>query len=105
MAPDVREKSGVWYGLNRWPEEQITGGKHPTYGDLSTEADTTYEDVPDATYCCAQEPKGMPASSAGSLERDASVGQCTTSPLTTSSTGSRCGMSSARTVSMASASV
>jgi SAP domain-containing new25 len=34
MAPDVREKSGVWYRLNRWREEQITNGKHPTYGDL-----------------------------------------------------------------------
>ena len=34
MAPDVREKSGVWYLLNRWREEQIAGGKHPTYGDL-----------------------------------------------------------------------
>jgi SAP domain-containing new25 len=34
MAPQVREKSGVWYRLNRWREEQITGGEHPTYGDL-----------------------------------------------------------------------
>src|SRR5262245_34015846 len=34
MAPDVREKSGVWYRLNRWREEQITSGDHPTYGDL-----------------------------------------------------------------------
>ena len=34
MAPEVREKSGVWYRLNRWREEQITSGKHPTYGDL-----------------------------------------------------------------------
>ena len=34
MAPDVREKSGVWYRLNRWREEQITSGKHPTYRDL-----------------------------------------------------------------------
>ena len=34
MAPDVPEKSGVWYRLNRWREEQITSGKHPTYGDL-----------------------------------------------------------------------
>ena len=34
MAPDVREKSGVWYRLNRWREEQITAGKHPTYGNL-----------------------------------------------------------------------
>ena len=29
MAPDVREKSGVWYRLNRWREEQITSGEHP----------------------------------------------------------------------------
>src|SRR3954466_2777971 len=34
MAPDVGEKSGVWYRLNRWREEQITSGKHPTYGVL-----------------------------------------------------------------------
>jgi len=34
MAPGVREKSGVWYRLNRWREEQITSRKHPTYGDL-----------------------------------------------------------------------
>jgi hypothetical protein len=33
-APEVREKSGVWYRLNRWREEQITNGKCPTYGDL-----------------------------------------------------------------------
>jgi SAP domain-containing new25 len=34
MAPEVREKSGVWYRLNRWREEQITNGNRPTYGDL-----------------------------------------------------------------------
>jgi hypothetical protein len=34
MAPEVREKSGVWYRLNRWREEQITSGKSPTYRDL-----------------------------------------------------------------------
>src|SRR5262245_23982547 len=34
MAPDVREKSGVWYRLNRWREERMMGGEHPTYGDL-----------------------------------------------------------------------
>jgi len=34
MAPDVREKSGVWYRLNRWREAQITAGKHLTYGGL-----------------------------------------------------------------------
>ncbi len=34
MAPQVREKSGVWYRLNRWREQQATSGKRPTYGDL-----------------------------------------------------------------------
>jgi hypothetical protein len=34
VAPKVRAKSGVWYRLNRWREEQITGGRRPTYGDL-----------------------------------------------------------------------
>jgi len=34
LAPEVREKSGVWYRLNRWREEQITSGKRPAYGDL-----------------------------------------------------------------------
>ena len=34
IAPDVRKKSGVWYRLNRWREEQITKGARPTYGDL-----------------------------------------------------------------------
>jgi hypothetical protein len=34
LAPDVRKKSGVWYRLNRWREEQITKGAKPTYGDL-----------------------------------------------------------------------
>ena len=37
LAPELREKSGVWYRLNRWREEQITIGKHPTYGDLVRE--------------------------------------------------------------------
>ena len=34
VASEVGEKSGVWYRLNRWREEQITNGNHPTYGDL-----------------------------------------------------------------------
>lgn len=34
VAPEIREKSGVWYRLNRWREEQITNGNNPTYGDL-----------------------------------------------------------------------
>lgn len=33
-APEAREKSGVWYRLNRWREQEMTKGKHPTYGDL-----------------------------------------------------------------------
>lgn len=34
VAPKIREKSGVWYRLNRWREQEIMEGKHPTYGDL-----------------------------------------------------------------------
>ena len=34
MAPDVREKSGVWYRLNRWREVQVASGQRPTYGAL-----------------------------------------------------------------------
>ena len=34
LAADVKEKSGVWYRLNRWREEQVTRGARPTYGDL-----------------------------------------------------------------------
>src|SRR5205809_7925698 len=34
MAPDDREKSGVWYRLNRWRDEELTSGKHPADGDL-----------------------------------------------------------------------
>jgi SAP domain-containing new25 len=34
MAPQIREQSGVWYRLNRWRENEIMSGKHPTYGNL-----------------------------------------------------------------------
>jgi hypothetical protein len=34
LAPGVRKKSGVWYRLNRWREEQIARGACPTYADL-----------------------------------------------------------------------
>jgi hypothetical protein len=34
MVPELKNKSGVWYRLNRWREEQITKGKKITYGDL-----------------------------------------------------------------------
>jgi hypothetical protein len=33
-APEIREKSGVWYRLNRWREQETMKGMHPTYGDL-----------------------------------------------------------------------
>lgn len=31
---DFKIKSGVWYRINRWRDEQITTGKKITYGDL-----------------------------------------------------------------------
>jgi hypothetical protein len=34
LAPGLKIKSGVWYRLNRWRDEQITKGKRITYGDL-----------------------------------------------------------------------
>jgi hypothetical protein len=34
LYADLKIKSGVWYRLNRWRDEQITGGKKITYGDL-----------------------------------------------------------------------
>lgn len=54
-APGVREKSGVWYRLNRWREEQITKGKRPTYGDLvrryiAMNRMERFEKVPHARY-------------------------------------------------------
>ena len=56
MAPEVREKSGVWYRLNRWREEQITNGRHPTYGDLvrqyiARNKMQRFERIPIACYC------------------------------------------------------
>ena len=55
MAPEVREKSGVWYRLNRWREEQITSGRHPSYGDLVRQYITLnrmerFEKVPHGRY-------------------------------------------------------
>ncbi len=34
LVPELKVKSGVWYRLNRWRDEQITKGKKITYGDL-----------------------------------------------------------------------
>jgi hypothetical protein len=55
MAPDVRKKSGVWYRLNRWREEQITKGAKPTYGDLvrqyiALNRKERFEQIPIACY-------------------------------------------------------
>jgi hypothetical protein len=56
MAPDVREKSGVWYRLNRWREELITTGARPTYGELVRQYIVLnkmqrFERVPIRCYC------------------------------------------------------
>ncbi len=55
VAPEVREKSGVWYRLNRWREDQITNGNRPTYGDLvkqylSLNRMERFEKVPHGRY-------------------------------------------------------
>jgi len=34
IVPDLKVKSGVWYRLNRWRDEQLTKGEKITYGDL-----------------------------------------------------------------------
>jgi len=54
-APEVREKSGVWYRLNRWREEQIVNGNQPTYGDLVQQYITlnkmeTFAKIPQPRY-------------------------------------------------------
>jgi hypothetical protein len=56
MAPEVRRKSGVWYRLNRWREQQITSGARPTYGDLvrqyiALNQMPRFERVPIGRYC------------------------------------------------------
>ena len=55
LAPDVRKKSGCWYRLNRWREEQIATGKNPTYGDLvrqyiALNQMARFEQIPIACY-------------------------------------------------------
>lgn len=34
LKPELKIKSGVWYRLNRWRDEQVTQNKTITYGDL-----------------------------------------------------------------------
>jgi hypothetical protein len=55
FAPGLREKSGVWYRLNRWREQQIIKGNQPTYGDLIQQYITLnklqrFEKVPQRCY-------------------------------------------------------
>ena len=55
IDPAVREKSGVWYRLNRWREEQIVNGNQPTYGDLvrhyiALNKISTFEKIPHDRY-------------------------------------------------------
>jgi len=55
IVPELRIKSGVWYRINRWRDEQITNGNKITYGDLIkqfvklNEADK-FEKVPVTRY-------------------------------------------------------
>ncbi len=37
LVNDLKIKSGVWYRLNRWRDEQVTKGKGINYGDLINE--------------------------------------------------------------------
>jgi hypothetical protein len=55
VASEIREKSGVWYRLNRWREEQITKRNHLTYGDLiqqyiALNGTERFEKVPHVRY-------------------------------------------------------
>jgi hypothetical protein len=53
---DLKIKSGVWYRLNRWRDEQLTKGKKITYGDLINQfiqlnqTDGKFEKVPVGRY-------------------------------------------------------
>lgn len=52
----LKIKSGVWYRLNRWRDEQLTKGKKITYGDLINQfiqlnqTDGKFEKVPVGRY-------------------------------------------------------
>lgn len=56
LVPKLKLKSGVWYRLNRWREEQITKGRKITYGDLINhfiqlnQAEQKFEKVPVGRY-------------------------------------------------------
>ena len=56
MAPDMKARSGVWYRLNRWREEQLTAGRKITYGDLVdqyvvlNESSADFDRIPHGRY-------------------------------------------------------
>lgn len=56
LAPKLKIKTGVWYRLNRWRDEQITAGRKITYGDLVkqfvhlNEIDTEFEKIAVGRY-------------------------------------------------------
>ena len=51
LMPELKVKSGVWYRLDRWRDEQITAERKITYGDLIkqfvhlNEIDTEFEKI------------------------------------------------------------
>lgn len=56
VNPAIKKRSGAWYRLNRWREEQITNGKYLTYGDLIkkyiqlNESEEPFERIPSTRY-------------------------------------------------------
>ena len=56
IVPGLKNKSGVWYRLNRWRDEQITKGINITYGDLVrqyinlNQVDGNFQKIPVGRY-------------------------------------------------------
>jgi hypothetical protein len=56
INPKLKIKSGAWYRLNRWRDDQITKNRKITYGDLIHEfirlnlPDTKFERIPVGRY-------------------------------------------------------
>ena len=56
IVPDLKVKSGVWYRLNRWRDEQMTKETIIVYGDLIqqfiklNQAESSFQKIPVARY-------------------------------------------------------
>jgi len=56
IVPDLKIRSGVWYRINRWRDEQITKEKPITYADLINQfvklnqADKTFKKIPSTLF-------------------------------------------------------